>query len=274
MFLFAIIIFFVFFFLVRKHALCMKFGLNLPCSQTLEQAVKRVATEVQGLCLTFVCLHLMPYLWTFVYLQAWPLCTCLTFMYLQTWPLCTCRLDLCAPADLTFVHLQTWPLCTCRLDLCVLAGDHDAVQHDQPGQVTWLAHVLDGGVRRRQRRHRAQGATPAFCSPSLWKRCKVVLELQWLQTWRDFWFRIDRTASLSLHEWMQCCNTWSGMQWCMALNELIFGSIISLPFLQAYLIYNLIMSSAFIVHTLLYYGAIMLGLFGAGLGVSGEKRTS
>lgn len=45
-------------------------------------------------------------------------------------------------------------------------------------------------------------------------------------------------------------------------------------YFQAYLLYNIIMSSAFFVHFLLYYGAIGLGLFGAGLGVSSKYTTS
>jgi len=39
--------------------------------------------------------------------------------------------------------------------------------------------------------------------------------------------------------------------------------------IKSFLIYNVLISSAVVMHYLLYYGAIALALFGAGLGVSG-----
>merc|ERR1711976_832160 len=47
------------------------------------------------------------------------------------------------------------------------------------------------------------------------------------------------------------------------------GIVTFIIILKSYIVYNIIMASAFVVHYLLYYAAISLALFGAGLGVSG-----
>lgn len=56
----------------------------------------------------------------------------------------------------------------------------------------------------------------------------------------------------------------SHTMWMVACGIVTFVLVI-----QSYLVYNVILASAFVFHTLLYYGAILLALFGAGLGVSG-----
>ena len=56
----------------------------------------------------------------------------------------------------------------------------------------------------------------------------------------------------------------SHSMWMVACGVISLGVII-----KSFLIYNILTSSAIIVHYLLYYGAIALALFGAGLGVSG-----
>jgi hypothetical protein len=47
------------------------------------------------------------------------------------------------------------------------------------------------------------------------------------------------------------------------------GVVTFLIIVKSYLIYNIVVGLAFLFHNLLYYGALGLALFGAGLGVSG-----
>lgn len=47
------------------------------------------------------------------------------------------------------------------------------------------------------------------------------------------------------------------------------GVVTVVLILQSYLVYNIVIASAFVLHTLLYYSAILLALFGTGLAVSG-----
>ena len=59
---------------------------------------------------------------------------------------------------------------------------------------------------------------------------------------------------------------WESFQWSYNGGSIFYSGLIVL---KAYLVYNIIMASAFVVHTIIYYGAISLALFGVGLGVSG-----
>jgi len=56
----------------------------------------------------------------------------------------------------------------------------------------------------------------------------------------------------------------SHTMWMVACGVISLAVII-----KSFLIYNILVCSAVIIHYLLYYGAIALALFGAGLGVSG-----
>jgi len=47
------------------------------------------------------------------------------------------------------------------------------------------------------------------------------------------------------------------------------GAISAAIMLKAYLVYNIIMACSFLMYGILYYGSVMVALFGIGLGVSG-----